>query len=262
VTTGLGTTITGGNRGIYARNLGSGSLNVTTNGDVTGTGATSAGIDARNYGTDLSVTTDLGTTVVGRNYGIRARNLGSGALTVTANGDVTGTNNAGIYAYNLGTSLSITSERVTGDTGIFAHNYGTGALRITANGDVVGTGVDGIYAENTIGNPIDITVSSGATVAGNFAGVGIGRGGANSLTNRGTIANLNGGNSVAIFGRTGNETVNNFGTVTGNVDLGTGTNAFNNLSGGLFNSGTLVDLGGGNLLNNSGALSPGGTGTC
>ena len=79
VTTGLGTTITGGNRGIYARNLGSGSLNVTTNGDVTGTGATSAGIDARNYGTDLSVTTDLGTTAVGRNYGIRARNLGSGA---------------------------------------------------------------------------------------------------------------------------------------------------------------------------------------
>ena len=91
----------------------------------------------------------------------------------------------------------------------------------------MGTGADGIYAENTIGNPIDITVSSGATVRWHFAGVGIGRGGANSLTNRGTIANLNGGNSLAIFGRTGNETVNNFGTVTGNVDLGTGTNAFN-----------------------------------
>ena len=42
------------------------------------------------YGTDLSVTTGVGTTCYRRPTGIRARNYGTGALTVTANGDVTG----------------------------------------------------------------------------------------------------------------------------------------------------------------------------
>jgi uncharacterized protein with beta-barrel porin domain len=44
------------------------------------------------------------------------------------------------------------------------------------------------------------------------------------------------------------------------VLLGTGVNAFNNLQGGLFESGADVALGGGNTLNNSGMLSPGGAG--
>jgi hypothetical protein len=74
------------------------------------------------------------------------------------------------------------------------------------------------------------------------------------------VRNLNGIGGTAILGGVGNETVGNLGTVTGNVFLGTGTNAFNNLSGGLFNSGASVDLGAGNTLTNSGALSPGGTG--
>jgi len=79
----------------------------------------------------------------------------------------------------------------------------------------------------------------------------------NTLTNFGTVTALSG---LAISGTTGNDTVNNFGTVIGNVTLGTGTNAFNNMAGGLFNSGTTVDLGAGNVLTNAGTLSPGGAG--
>ena len=65
---------------------------------------------------------------------------------------------------------------------------------------------------------------------------------------------------LAIKGDTGNNTVNNFGTVIGNVILGSGTNAFNNMAGGFFNSGATVDLGAGNMLTNAGTLSPGGAG--
>ena len=52
----------------------------------------------------------------------------------------------------------------------------------------------------------------------------------------------------------------NSGTIVGNVDLGSGRNVFNNLSGGVFNSGAIVNLGAGNALINTGVLSPGGTG--
>ena len=71
----------------------------------------------------------------------------------------------------------------------------------------------------------------------------------------------NGIGATAILGGIGNERIGNFGVVTGNVFLGSGLNAFDNMQGGLFNSGTAVDLGAGNLLTNSGTLSPGGSGT-
>jgi hypothetical protein len=65
---------------------------------------------------------------------------------------------------------------------------------------------------------------------------------------------------LAIEGDTGLNTVNNFGTVTGNVILGSNSNAFNNMAGGLFAPGAIVDLGAGNVLTNAGTLSPGGAG--
>ena len=46
----------------------------------------------------------------------------------------------------------------------------------------------------------------------------------------------------------------------GNVILGSGTNAFNNMAGGFFNAGATVNLGAGNTLTNAGTLSPGGAG--
>jgi outer membrane autotransporter protein len=58
----------------------------------------------------------------------------------------------------------------------------------------------------------------------------------------------------------GNNVVNNTGTVIGNVDLGPGHNAFNNLPGGTLNSGATLALGAGNTFTNNGNLSPGGAG--
>jgi len=93
--------------------------------------------------------------------------------------------------------------------------------------------------------------------SGSGAGVVLSGGSNNTLTNFGTVTALSG---LAVQGDTGNDTVNNSGTVTGNVVLGSGANAFNNMAGGLFNPGASVDLGGGSLTN-AGTLSPGGVGT-
>jgi outer membrane autotransporter protein len=83
-------------------------------------------------------------------------------------------------------------------------------------------------------------------------------GSTNTLTSHGTITSKNGVAGNAIIGNSGNETIDNYGTVTGSVDLGVGSNAFNNRVAATFNSGTLVHLGTGNILTNAGTLSPGG----
>ncbi len=65
-------------------------------------------------------------------------------------------------------------------------------------------------------------------------------------------------------GGVGNTTINNSGTLNtltnGAINLGTGSNAFNNMAGGTFNAGAVVNLGAGNLFTNDGTLSAGGSG--
>ena len=65
----------------------------------------------------------------------------------------------------------------------------------------------------------DTTLPNDSALSGD-CGVQIAEGAANSLTNYGTIENLNGIGGAAILGDTGDEAVSNFGVVTGSVDLG------------------------------------------
>jgi len=256
--------VTGGTTGIYARNYGTGAFEIVANGDVVGSG--SFGVYARNYNPNSTTLSIISEGVTGGSHGIFAYSYGTGALTVVANGDVVGTSNDGIYARNANPvgngPTMVTTEGVTGGiNGIYARNTSIGALTIVANGDVTGTTSAGIYARAGGIGPATVTVGAGAIVAGGVAGVRFVEGEANTLNNFGSVRNLSGLGGTAILGGVGPETVNNFGVVTGNVLLGGGTNAFNNMAGGLFNSGTTVDLGVGNLLTNHGTLSPGGAGT-
>ncbi len=68
------------------------------------------------------------------------------------------------------------------------------------------------------------------------------------------------GATFDVLGGTGDEKIDNYGTLTtpGRIDLGIGINAFNNRAGATFNSGVAVALGAGNTLANAGDLSPGG----
>ena len=188
VTTGAGTTVSGGINGIDARNSGTGAVTITANGDATGT--TGSGIYAKNTGTGtgISVTTAAGTTVSGAgNGGIFASNSGRGAVTITANGNVTGTGGSGgIHFSNSGAGTDVTVTTGAGTTvssgtdGIFGRNFGSGALTITANGDVTGTGGAGISLVN-YGTDLSVTVGPGATVSGN-SGVAVGNHGTGALT--------------------------------------------------------------------------------
>ncbi|MBN9361173.1 autotransporter outer membrane beta-barrel domain-containing protein [Devosia sp.] len=112
-----------------------------------------------------------------------------------------------------------------------------------------------------------------------YVGVGVWiiDGNNNTVTNRGTITTAGGVDSgMAIYAtgsdpnnlisarqqKGGNEAISNFGTVTGSIDLGVGTNSFVNENdgtvAGTFNSGRFVKLGDGNLLTNNGWMSTGG----
>ncbi len=92
---------------------------------------------------------------------------------------------------------------------------------------------------------------------GTGSGVHFAGNGNNLLTNYGSIAALSG---LAVVGDDGSETIENFGTITGSVDLDQNNNSFNNRAGGVVNSGDMVLLNGGTLTN-AGTLAPHGVGT-
>jgi len=137
--------ISGYRSGIYAKNLASGALSISTSGTVTGRGQN--GISALNYyGTDLSISVN---NVYGTLNGIATVNQGSGVLSISASGTVKGSNNVGISARNHGTDLSISANNVYGYYyGIRAKNFGSGALSISASGTVKASGGEGIIAIN------------------------------------------------------------------------------------------------------------------
>ena len=237
-------------------------MTVTSTGDIT---TRAEGIVAHGYGAvTVASTGNITTTDVSAN-GIDATNGASGPVTVISIGNITTTGDAafGIFSSGFGavTVTSIGDISTAGDAAFGIVALGSGAVTVTSTGNITTTGsnASGIGAESATG-PIAITVNSGTVTGGTGSGAGIFLFGGtdNTLVNRGTVMALSG---VAIAASTGNDTVSNFGTVIGNVDLGTGANAFNNMAGGLFNSGFSVSVGAGDTLTNAGTLSPGGAGT-
>jgi uncharacterized protein with beta-barrel porin domain len=218
ITTGSGSSITGGTNGIAAYNNGTGATTITANGAVTGT--TKHGIYAKNAATttDLTITTGANSSITSGIHGIFAINSGTGATTITANGDITATGAAiqawsygagaltitstghaaggtyGIYAYDRQASgLSVSTgpnSSVTGSyDGILADNNGSvAAVTITANGDITGTTANGIYVYNA-GTGITITTGANSVITGGTHGIDISDQGTGALTitNSGTV---------------------------------------------------------------------------
>ena len=227
-----------------------GNVTVHQTGDITSYHG--SGIIAASYQGSVTVVSAGNITADGD--GIQA--LGFTGVTVSHTGDIMSAHANGIYAYSPTGPVSVTTVG-----NITAYNNGIVALSVVNDVTVQHTGNitaqnTGIYTRSVAGN-INVTVNGG-TVFGGYAGIQVYGGVTNTVT-VGAGATVSGG-SFAILGNTGNTTVYNSGTVIGNVALGSGSNAFNNLAGGVFDSGVTVDLGGGTLTN-SGTLSPGGLGT-
>ncbi len=226
-------TTTGGVDGIQAANSGTGALSITTTGTTTGTSG--SGIDAYDSNTGSVSIRTTGTTT-GRTSGISAINYGGGALSITTTGTTTGETGKGIRASNLqyydyarGTSLTINATDTTGETqGIFADNDGTGALSITTTGTTKGTSSYGIWADNsTAGTSLTI---SAATTTGAADGIyAVNRGtGALSITTSGAITGGTGYGIRTITAANKTTTITlNSGAVSSTAGLGIFNNGGN-----------------------------------
>ena len=106
---------------------------------------------------------------------------------------------------------------------------------------------------------VTVTVNKGKVNGGSgYYGIAV-LGGDQNVITIGKKAIVTSRSKDAIFGGDQDETVENYGLVDGNVDLGLGNSAFNNYASASFYSGAIINLNGG-LLFNAGLLSPGGPG--
>ena len=188
--------VSGSNYGIFANNSNIGSLSIKTYGTVAGTNQ--SGIYAKNYGTDLSVTTGSASDVTGSIVGIKTRNLGNGDTTISTGGtiDATDPNGTGIYARNgvsahdLTITTAVNKSIIAGYTGIKAKNSGLGALSITVNGDVTGTNSNGIYAIN-YGTNLYVGVAANKAITAGGSAIDARNYGANLKISTGQNTSLN-----------------------------------------------------------------------
>lgn len=247
--------ISGAERGIDARNFGTGALSITTSGTVTATSVDGiranqyssagglnitatgqvTGAGAGIYAANFSATgmTVSATDVAGGFTGIAVNN-GAGAVSITTTGQATGTTGDGISATTQNDMTISVVDVSGGRSGIYAYHRGTGAASISVSGTVTGGSVAGIRSYNYgynyaayggfpvgIRNAIDITLNSGASVS----------------ATSGVAINDDSGNAAVL--------VNSGASVTGAITLASGTDSVT-FDGGDFSGVTSFDGGSGN----------------
>ena len=142
---------------------------------------------------------------------------------------------------NLPNAISVTSE--------------SAGVLVTTKGDVSagGNAGSGIFVSGP--SVLNVNVLGGSVSGGHSAslssGLLIAGGTDNKVNNHGSIS---ASSFVAIRAGDGNETIDNHGQISGSIDLGEGTNVFENRSGARFVTHNDLKIGAGNFLNNSGHL--------
>ncbi|MBW2559376.1 MAG: hypothetical protein JRE40_00830, partial [Deltaproteobacteria bacterium] len=249
-----------------------GGVTVTNSGNIVTEGVFSHGIVAQSVGGGgglAGVSNELGVTTTSFGSNMQGILISYEGLGVSFAGSVGGNGSGG--------SVTVTNSGNITTQGAFSHGIlaqsagGTGSggsITVTNSGNILAEGAnsDGILAQSiggTGGGNISVTILGGTVQGGSGTGtaVRIMEGSTNTLTSYGTITSKDGAAGNAIIGTSGNDAINNYGTVTGIVDLGTGTNSFNNGVASTFNPGPIVSVGAGNMFTNSGMLSPGGQST-
>jgi hypothetical protein len=240
-----------------------GSLAVTNTGNVLTTGRRAHGVFLQSIGGGGSaVFTDSANTTVA----LSADNVGDGgAIAFTQNGTIVtnGERAYGVHAQSVGGGGGYVDGSFAGSAG------GTGAagtIDLALNGNIAAMGdfSTALFAQSSgasgLGGNITAALSAGNDLIGGENGVAVhfDGGAANRFTNRGNVATLSGVQGFAFRGGAGGDAIDNFGTVTGNVDLGAGANAFANHVDATFFTGTTLNLGGAtNVFRNDGAIAPG-----
>ena len=228
-------------------------------------GTTEAGVDIISQGGSVDLFT-IG-TVRGATDGLVLRS-GGGLITVSGNGlvgGILGVAGSGMVAdarnfFGGGGDIEIGTGAlngvIAGDVdGIQARTQGTGVIAVATSANVTG-GENAMRFSADAAGSIDVTINSGVVTGGAGAGISFDESTATSRLDNigGTISASSG---LAVSGADGNEHVSNGGTITGNVDLGAGSNSLLNRFGGTINAGTLIDVGAGNAFTNAGTFSIG-----
>jgi hypothetical protein len=258
--------------------------NITTNGfGAYGIFAQSIGGGGGNAGD-----TTLGVQEVGVDLAINpfgGSNGNGGDVTINSSGNITltGAGSLAIFAQSIaGGGGSAGSATGSGWFGSVGGDGDAGTVTVNHSGTVISVGLNaiGFFAQSqaagsatpneprlVMDNPFgpdvsgdgklymplnvaaDITASFDSHVRGG-SGTGIGvfydGGNNNTLTSTGSVSAVSG---QAITMTTGNDTVENYGLVIGNIDLGSGNNAFNNHIDSNFVAFSTIDLGGGLFTN-------------
>jgi len=122
----------------------------------------------------------------------------------------------------------------------------TSPIQLLNSGDVIGGATyTNAEANNRLVQGIGVMISGGSDVGPNY------------LANAGNLSTVGGVSSgYAIMTDYGVTNVDNFGTITGSVDLGSNPGTFNNQSGGVLNKGAVYKVGN-NSLHNRGTINIG-----
>ena len=197
-----------------------------------------------------------------------AGNGNSGNISIVQQGTLTRDGIRG-ESYTLNGNAGHVVIENTGD--IQARDYGiraiskaeaaagnAGNIDIATKGNIQ-AGTAAIYASSLGGaSEGDINILVEGELRGLIHGVMIEGGVTNSLKIvQGSLVQA-GGTGFAIHGTTGDETVDNAGTVIGNVNLGQGINRFNNLASGVYQSGDMINLDTTGHFHNAGVFIVGG----
>jgi hypothetical protein len=231
-----------------------GDVHVTHTGNITTSGYGAYGIFAQSVGGGGGVAGDtsfgFGDFTIPLSINPFSGGDGDGGdVTVISTGDimVRGTGGMGIFAQSVGGGggmFGITDGSL-GSLGSLLGVGTAGSVSVTHTGNVIAPDLNAIAAiaqsDSADGNDNLLLTFFDHIRGGSLFGMGVlfDGGATNTLNTAGTVSAVSG---LAISGTTGDETVYNTGTVIGNVDLGSGDNAFDNQIGSVFVAFDTIDL--------------------
>jgi hypothetical protein len=231
----IGNTGLGAATGIFARNEGSGDVDIDSGAITLANASLGYGIYASSTGGG-NVFVDNHGAINGGATGIEAVSNGAGNVTVTtgaAIGASDSVSGAGIETQTeTGTAQIDVGHAIVADTtGVRAIANG-GAIDINQSAGLIAAGMTGIDAES-LGGQVDIDLTGGAAI--NSAGTGIRVAGASATVDIGSGASVDGAARALVAEATA-ATFNNSGTVTSTgraLSVNSGAARLNNLSGGM-----------------------------
>lgn len=193
-------------------------------------------------------------------------NSGSGGdIRFAQIGDIValGERSIALLAQSLGGGGGIVDRRFMGSAG---GSGDSGDISLTVYGDVIASGRNGvaIFAQSVSRQrqgDIELTLTEGDLISGGEQGVSLWLSGGdnNRVINRATVAGADGADGMALLSEQGENLLENYGQLIGNIDFGRGQGSVRNHVSGLIAPGSQLQLGGSErLFHNDGALVLGG----